>query len=285
MGTMLRGITVGITADRRWDEQAALFERRGAQVIHAATIRTIPLGSDAPLREATDAVIARPVDVFVANTGIGVRTWLAAADSWGLGADLLNSLAKSRIIARGPKASMALKSAGLGVDARAASERLLEAVELALDGLANGSTVALQVDGSGNSRELTRLRSEGMNTVVVPVYEWRMPVDDGPVVELVNALIQGTCHAVTFTTGPSIRNLMGIAAEHGLDADLRAALTNGRTVVGVVGPVCAEAAIQHGLASESMVMPDSFRLAPLVRVVVDRLLEMPPPGAHPLHAE
>ena len=55
---MLRGFTIGITADRRWDEQASLFERRGATVVHAPTIRTLPLGCDEPLKAATAAVIA-----------------------------------------------------------------------------------------------------------------------------------------------------------------------------------------------------------------------------------
>jgi len=270
---MLQGFTVGITADRRWDEQASLFERRGAAVLHGPTIRTLPLGSEAPLREATELVIARPPDVLIANTGLGIRSWFGAAESWDIGPQLLSALRTTKIYARGPKASGAVHSLGLEVEARARSERLSEAVDLALPDLRPGVTVVLQVDGSGDSPEISRLRATGADIVIVPVYEWRMPEDDRPAIRLARAIVAGRVHAVTFTTGPAIRNWMAMAAEHDLDEDLRLALTDGRTVVGCVGPVCADVAEKMGVASEHMVVPAAFRLGPLVRAVADRLAE------------
>src|SRR5439155_7518688 len=103
--SMLRGFTIGITADRRWEEQAALFERRGAKVQHAPSIRSLALGSDERLRAATTSVIARRPAALIANTGIGVRSWFSAADTWGLGEQLAASLGATRVYARGPKAS------------------------------------------------------------------------------------------------------------------------------------------------------------------------------------
>ena len=55
----LSGYTVAITADRRWEEQAELIERRGGSVLHGPVIRTLPLADEAGLREATRALIAR----------------------------------------------------------------------------------------------------------------------------------------------------------------------------------------------------------------------------------
>src|SRR5918995_1252924 len=159
---MLRGFTIGITADRRWDEQASLFERRGATVVHAPTIRTLPLGSDEHLKAATAAVIARPPDVLIANTGLGIRSWVGAAESWGVDGDLLDALSKTKTFARGPKASGAIHSLGLDVAARAPSERLSEAVDLALEHLGPGTMAAIQLDGSGTtSPEVERLRTSG----------------------------------------------------------------------------------------------------------------------------
>ena len=40
----LAGFTVGVTADRRRDELAALLERRGARVVLAPALRIVPLG-------------------------------------------------------------------------------------------------------------------------------------------------------------------------------------------------------------------------------------------------
>ena len=48
----LDGYVVGITADRRWEEQAELLSRRGAAVLHGPTITTQYLASDDDLRRA-----------------------------------------------------------------------------------------------------------------------------------------------------------------------------------------------------------------------------------------
>lgn len=271
---VLQGLTVGITADRRWDEQAALFERRGATVVHAPSIRTLPLGSDAPLRVATDALVARPPDVLLANTGIGMRAWFGAADGWGLGTAMHDALAATRIVARGPKASAAVHGFGLDVEARAASERLNETVDLVLERVRPGDRVAVQLDGGGTSPELERLRATGVEILEIPVYEWKLAEDRGPARQLVEELVAGRVHAVTFTTGAAVLNLFAIAAEHDLDDALRARLDDGSVVVGCVGPVCADGAVAAGLDRDRLVVPDAFRLGPLVRAVTSRLVDL-----------
>src|SRR5437763_14773875 len=101
----LEGFVVGVTADRRWTEQAELLERRGASVLHGPTIHTEYLASDDALRRATGIVIARRPDYLVATTGIGVRAWFEAAQAWGVAEDLVGALAETRVVARGPKAA------------------------------------------------------------------------------------------------------------------------------------------------------------------------------------
>ena len=81
MTGVLDGFTIGVTADRRWEEQASLFERRGATVQHGPTIRTLALGGEARLQQATAEVVASPPGFLIANTGIGIRSW-ARAGRW-----------------------------------------------------------------------------------------------------------------------------------------------------------------------------------------------------------
>jgi uroporphyrinogen-III synthase len=269
--SLLAGFSVGITADRRWNEQAALFERRGATVVHAPTIRTLPLGEESSLRRATEDVINGPPDVLIANTGVGVRSWLSTADAWGMGRALEAALARSRIYARGPKASGAVHAAGLEVFARARTERLQEIADQVIETIQPGDRVAVQVDGSGGAFEIERLRRAGAEVIVVPVYRWTLPEDTGPAVRLAEAVIGGRVHAVTFTAGPAISNWLRICAGHHLGEELRMALTDGRAVVGCVGPACAEAAAAEHLLSPHLVQPDAFRIGPLVRVVTERL--------------
>jgi uroporphyrinogen-III synthase len=269
---VLRGFTVGITADRRWEEQASLFERRGASVQHGPAIRTLPLAGDARLKSATDAVIRERPRVVVANTGLGVRSWFSAADSWGLGDALTDGLRTALIFARGPKAAGAVHSQGLEVEDRAMSERLHDAVDLALGAFRPGDVVALLLDGRGASVETARLVAAGAEVIEIPIYEWQLPEDPGPALRLAESVIGGKVHAVTFTAGPAIRNWLELADGAGMGADLRSALTDGGVIVGCVGPVCAETAVAEGLGSDNVVVPTTWRLGPLVRRVTERLI-------------
>src|SRR4051812_41034386 len=109
----LGGFTVAVTADRRRDELAALLQRRGARVVVAPALRIVPLADDRDLQAATEACLRRPPDVVVANTGIGVRGWLEAAEGWGVAEPLRGVLSRAYVVARGPKARGAIRAAGL----------------------------------------------------------------------------------------------------------------------------------------------------------------------------
>src|SRR3954467_9408828 len=108
----LRGYTVAVTAARRSEELGALLDRRGARVVHAPAIRIVPLADDAELVAATREVLAAPVDLVVATTGVGFRGWLEAAEAWDL--PLREHLQHARVLARGPKAPGRGRGGGAG---------------------------------------------------------------------------------------------------------------------------------------------------------------------------
>ena len=64
--------------------------------MHGPAIRIVPLADDTELLAATRSLLAAPVDVVVATTGIGFRGWIEAAEGWGLGARLLRSAGHGR---------------------------------------------------------------------------------------------------------------------------------------------------------------------------------------------
>jgi uroporphyrinogen-III synthase len=273
MAPMLDGFTVGITADRRADEQASLLERRGATVVHGPSIRTLPLGDDDGLRAITESLIERPPAVLVANTGLGIRSWFGAAESWGLGEPLLAALGETRVYARGPKASGAVHSLGLDVVARASTERLRDCVGLVLADLVPGERVVLQRDGGPPPAEAEVLRTAGAEVVELPVYRWQRTDEPRAAVRLAEGVITGRVHAVTFTAGPAIGSWLDLAADADLLDPLRTTLASGSVVVGCVGPICAEAAVRAGIGGGDVVVPRTSRLGPLVRAVGERLLE------------
>jgi uroporphyrinogen-III synthase len=273
MGRMLDGFTVGITADRRADEQASLFERRGATVALGPAIRTLPLGDDDGLRAATESVIADPPAVLIANTGLGIRSWFGAAESWDLGEALLDVLRETRIYARGPKASGAVHSLGLDVAARAPSERLHECVELALVDLVPGERVVLQRDGGPRPAAADLLTAAGVAVLEVPIYRWQPTDDPRSALRLAEGILCGRVHAVTFTAGPAVATWLALADEAGIGHEVRTTLASGDVVVGCVGPVCRDVAAAEGIGDGDVVMPRTSRLGPLVRAVAERLVE------------
>ncbi|WP_074344301.1 uroporphyrinogen-III synthase, partial [Mycobacteroides abscessus] len=173
----LDGFTIGVTAARRSEELIALLERRGAAVVHAAAIRIIPLADDAELREATELVIANPPDLTVATTGIGFRGWIEAADEWGVADGLKSALESGRLVARGPKATGAIRQAGLREEWSPASESSAEVLDRLLEEGVEGRRIAVQLHGAATEWEpiadlCEALTIAGAQVIRVPVYRW-----------------------------------------------------------------------------------------------------------------
>ena len=171
----LTGFTVAITASRRVDEFATMLRRRGADVVAAAAIEMAPLADDERLRAATEDVIAMPPDILIATTGIGFRGWIAAAGSWGVAEALLDALRGARVISRGPKATGALRAAGLREEWTPPSESSEEVLaHLKADDL-DGKRVAVQLHGATDHWNPVpgfrdTLAGRGATVVAVPVY-------------------------------------------------------------------------------------------------------------------
>ena len=56
---LLEGFAIGVTADRRADEQISLFQGRGAECLHGATVRTHPIRPEAEIREGLEGNLCR----------------------------------------------------------------------------------------------------------------------------------------------------------------------------------------------------------------------------------
>lgn len=261
-------LRVGITADRRWEEQARMFGDRGIEVVHGPTMRTVDLTQDDALRAVTSSLAQAPPDYLIVTTGMGMRTWLEAAGRWGLATPLLAGLAAgTRVVARGAKANSAARGANLDVWWRAPEETMQEIVDhlAAFDDVAR-SKIALQLFDPDGHPSTEILRAMAGELVEVPVYQWALPTDPAPAEGLVAAVLAGELDAVTFTAQPAVRNLFRIAG--GRRDDLRAAF-NGGVVASCVGPVCASAATEERI--EAPIWPDPPRLAAMVRQLTARL--------------
>ncbi|MFG2823592.1 uroporphyrinogen-III synthase [Kitasatospora sp. NPDC048365] len=263
----LSGWTIGITAARRADELTALLQRRGATVVRAPALRIVPLADDSDLLAATRALVADPPDIAVATTGIGFRGWVEAAEGWGLGDDLIATLAKATVLARGPKAKGAIRAAGLREEWSPESESSAEVLERLLEQGVDGRRIAVQLHGAPLRGFIESLVAAGAEIVEVPVYRWLPPADLGPLDRLLDAVCNGSLDAVTFTSAPAAISLLERAEQRGLTAELLHALR--RDVLPVcVGPVTAAPLEEQDVPT---VWPERMRLGAMVQTLTAQL--------------
>jgi uroporphyrinogen-III synthase len=258
----LAGFRVGVTAARKVEEQVGLLERRGAGVVWAPALSLDPNQvDDASLLAATLEVLSRPIDLFLATTGIGMRTWFAAVEEWGLLDDLLAALGAAEILARGPKSVGALRRRGLRELWAPASEAFEDVLDHLRGRDLTGQRIVVQEHGQSLSMAAEALRRQGADVTTVTVYRVLSAEDPQPMYHLVDRIADRELDAVTFTSAPAIAALMEAAGSTGRRNELIGAF-RGDVVASCVGPVTAAAFHLWGVPS---IHPERSRLAAMVK--------------------
>ncbi|BBX07684.1 uroporphyrinogen-III synthase [Mycolicibacterium aichiense] len=268
----LAGFTVGVTAARRAEEFITLLERRGAAVVHAPTIRIVPLVDDVELHRVTEQLIAEPPDLVVVTTGIGFRGWVEAGHGWDVHDGLLAALGSTRILARGPKARGAVRQAGLCEEWSPESESSVEVLERLLSEGVDQLRIAVQLHGAASEWEpdtdiCDALTRAGAQVVKVPVYRWEQPEDTRRIDQLIGMIVNSDVDAVSFTSAPAVASLLERAKAIGALDCLITALRN-NVAVFCVGPVTATPLARLGIEPRS---PQRYRLGALARLITDEL--------------
>ncbi len=266
----LSGFTVAVTADRRAEEQAQLLQRRGATVVHAPVIRTLPLADEAEMLSATEDLLLDPPDLLIVCTASGVSGWVSALEGAGYLDRLLEALERTHIMVRGPKGVEAVHAAGLDVgwaseEATYASviERLSAQRSSSVDGAALRAAVVL--DGAGSVPVVTAARRLGFDVVEVPVYRWDLPADLSPAKRLVASIAEHSVDAVSFTSAHGVANFFSIASAVGGTESVLEAFNTGDVTACAVGPVTAGALRYFGV--RFAVEPRSPRLGAMVQTL------------------
>ncbi|KLO40325.1 bifunctional uroporphyrinogen-III synthetase/response regulator domain protein [Mycobacterium nebraskense] len=268
----LTGYRIAVTSSRRSEELCALLSRQGAEVCSAPAINMIALPDDDELHRNTEALIAEPPDILVAHTGIGFRGWLAATEGWGLVNPLLTALSSARIVSRGPKATGALRAAGLREEWSPESESSQEVLEYLLKSGVAGLRVAVQLHGAADAWDpfpefLGGLRMAGAEVVPVRVYRWKPTPLGGMFDQLVTGIAGRQFDAVTFTSAPAAAAVLERSRELDLEDQLLGALRSDVHAM-CVGPVTSKPLIRKGVPTSS---PERMRLGALARHVAEEL--------------
>jgi uroporphyrinogen-III synthase len=263
----LEGFRIGVTSDRRSRDLIEALERRGAEVLHAPALKIAPVQEDIRLIEDTKAIIAAKPDLCIATTAYGMRRWCEAADSFGIGDELLETLGSTRMFVRGPKARGAVRAAGLADVGISSDETTSTLVDMLLTEGVRGKTVAMQLHGYTDVRQIERLRMSGATVLTVTPYRWVKPDGEDKLPRLIEAACSGNLDVLTFTSAPAVDAMWSTAHEMGLYKQLVESLKLNVTTA-VVGPVTAQPLLDAGL---NPLIPERFRMGALIRLVCEHL--------------
>ena len=263
----LAGFTVATTAERRREELISLLQRRGARVVSAPALRLIPLSDDEELLAATRACIDEPLDLALITTGIGLRSWLEAADGWGLGERAAGTPGRRRGCSpAAPRPAARSARPAWWRAGRRSRSRWPRCSSTCSRAASPESAIAVQLHGEPLPELVARCAPPAPRSLEVPVYRWLPPLDVTPVRRLVEQLVTRAVDGIVFTSGPAVTSLLDRAGEIGRRDDLLDALRTD-VVAFCIGPVTGARLEREQVPT---LQPERSRLGALVREVVTR---------------
>ena len=256
---------------RRAPELALLVMNYGGTPVVAPALREVPLESNEQVLVFAENVIRQRFGLVVLMTGVGVRLMMKVIEPVHGRDVFVQALARTRIVARGPKPVAALREIDVTPWATVPSPNTWRELLATLDGLADqaplsGMRVAVQEYGLPNAELLEGLAARGADVIAVPIYRWAMPEDVAPLRRAVWAIVRGEIDVVILTAGIQLAHLLRVAAEMALEAAVRRGLE--RTLVASIGPMTSEELRRHGLPID--LEPSHPKMGFLVKEVAEQ---------------
>jgi len=244
------GLRVLSLESRRATEMAKLIENYGGRAIVAPSMREVPLESNTEALAFARELAEGGFDMVIFLTGVGTRALTRVVETIYPHEQFVAALSKAAIVARGPKPVAALKELGVPVTLAVPEPNtwrdLLRALDEEADSLLlKNRRVAVQEYGSSNSDLLAGLTERGAVVTRVPVYQWALPENTGPLRAAVQAIARGEVDIALFTTSIQVVHLLQIASEMNLERELRRGFA--RIVIGSIGPITSEELRDYGL--------------------------------------
>ncbi|HEV2446269.1 MAG TPA: uroporphyrinogen-III synthase [Candidatus Sulfopaludibacter sp.] len=246
----LAGLRVLCFESRRGQEMAKLIANYGGEPVLAPSMQEVTLKDNPEALSFARKLTEGGFDVVIFLTGVGTRALVRLVEAHDLRQKFVDALKKVKVVARGPKPTAALAELGVPVSVAVPEPNTWREVLAALDAGKDsiplrGSRAAVQEYGATNPELVEGLKERGAAVTRVPVYEWALPADTGPLRDSVQAIVNGGIDIAFFTTSIQVQHLLRIASEAGAEGPMREAF--GRIVVGSIGPITSEALRQNRL--------------------------------------
>lgn len=244
MSQPLEGRTIALAETRQLEELARLLENEGATALRCPMVSILDAPDPAPVLAWLRDLCADRFAYVVLMTGEALRRLLHFAERDGLRDASIAALARTKIVARGPKPGQVLKEIGLTPTRIAAAPTTDGVIASLRSEPLSGQTVGVTLYGEPNPPLEQFLVSVGAQVRTVMPYIYAPASDDDRVADLISRLERGEVDVLLFTSSSQVDRLYEVAKRRGMEETLRHGLT--RTRIAAVGPVLAERLRQHG---------------------------------------
>ena len=287
----LNGLIIAVTGSRRASELAHLISSMGGTPYVAPTIGIVARSANEANAECLIKT-AKQVDYVVFMTGPGVFALMEIAEKLNLKDDLIQTLKKKTIVARSQKPRDALQKFGIITKIIPTSTHDNTAEGIAKEMLKHdlkGKRVGVLWHGLKENILKEKLERAGAKVSDFQVYDYSLTLskggakvlssmgfqyiepDEKKVVKLIEDMVAGKVHVITFTSPPSARNLFVIAKKHEMNDALQKAMQN--VIVAAVGLPTATAINESGVKVN--VVPDVYKMGPMMKAIADYVQKNP----------
>ena len=247
-------------------ELSSLLVTLGLTVIEAPAIREVANREHSQAIGMAKEILAGTTDLVIFMTGSGVVHLLEQlADQIDLDS-FIESLARTRMIACGPKSMEALQKLGIAItDHTSCPDSWLEVLSLVdIDHSIAGRRVLIVGAAHPAVNLVAGLEARGATVHVLSLYRIELPIDVGPLDLAIASMIRGEVDAVFFTSSEQVTNLVARARQTDHLTSLTSAMRS-RIVTCSIGPVPSRAIVAEGWPVD--LTPGVPRLADLIDVI------------------
>jgi uroporphyrinogen-III synthase len=247
------GLRVLSLESRRGHEIAKLITTYGGHATIAPSMREVPLDSNTEALSFGRTLFAGGFDMVIFLTGVGTRALAKVVETVYPLEAYLAELRKISIATRGPKPLAVLREWNVPVAVLAPEPNTWRELLRALDEKAETlplqrRRVAVQEYGITSKELIAGLVERGAQVTSVPVYEWALPEDTGPLRSAITAVSRNELDVILFTTATQADHLLQIAVEMKAADSLRRALSHMAIIS--IGPTTSERLREHGIAPD-----------------------------------
>lgn len=265
------GLRVVAFESRMATDMTRMIERNNGIALVAPAMREIPIplqDNGAVFRFGVKLALEQ-IDILILMTGVGTTALLEVLQTRYPLSELVESLKKIFVVARGPKPLAALKKLGLEPNIVVPEPNTWVEVVSTLDEYrpVKNMRVAIQEYGVSNPELLEALKQRGGQLFPVPIYRWALPEDTGPLKQAIGDVLDGKIDVMLVTNAAQIDHVMQLVELEGRTERFREACR--KLIVASIGPTASERLRHYNLPIDFE--PSHGKMGILVKEVSEKV--------------